>query len=150
MTGMTTASSVLAVTTARVGDQLRHLVLVGQEPDQGLERPAAQQGLLREVEQEAERDLAGHEEGDRGQERHRPAQEGAGEDADGRQDHRLEPDAEQPLHEVRAEVARIGQDVEVALRHAEVLRRADAADLDLERPRASRPDSGPGSSDLLV
>ena len=32
---------------------------------------------------------------------HRPAQERARADADGRQDHRLEPDAEQPLHVIR-------------------------------------------------
>ena len=53
MTGITIASSVLAVTTANVGDKLRQLVVVRQQPDQRLERAAAQQGLASEVEQEA-------------------------------------------------------------------------------------------------
>ena len=92
-----------------------------------------------ELEQEAEGDLPGHEERDRRQQGDRPAQERAGEDADGRQDHRLEPDAEEPLHEVGAEVARVRQDVQVALGHAQVLRRAEAADLDPQvAPRAGQ------------
>ena len=92
-----------------------------------------------ELQEEREGDLPPHEEGDRGQQGHRPAQEGPGEDPDGRQDHRLEPDAEEPLEEVRAEVARVGQDVQVALGHAQVLVHADAPDLDPEvAPRAGQ------------
>ena len=49
------------------------------------------------------------------QERHRPAQEGPGEHANSRQNHRLEPDPQQPLHEVLTEVARVGQEIEIAL-----------------------------------
>ena len=119
--------------------QLAHLVIVREQADQRLERAAAEEVLEGEFEQEGEGDLARHEEGDRGQERHGPAQERAGEDADRRQDHRLEPDAEEPLHEVRAEVARVGEQEEVALGHPEILRRADAVDLDHEVAAASRP-----------
>ncbi len=48
--------------------QLRHLIIVGQQTDQRLERPTAQQALAAEVDEERERHLAGHEERDRRQE----------------------------------------------------------------------------------
>ena len=44
----------------------------------------------------------------------------------------------------------VGQDVQVALGHAQVLGRADAADLDPEVAAASRPGSPPGGTRLLV
>ncbi len=81
---------------------------------------------------------------------HRPAQERAGEDADGGQDHGLEPDAEEPLHVVEAEVPRASQQVQVAFGHPQVLRRAQAADLDPQARRPSRPGSTAGSGTRLV
>ena len=62
--------------------------------------------------------------------------------------HRLEPDAEEPLHVVEAEVARGGEDIEVAFRHAQVLRLRQAANLDLQRPVGAR--ENPGGQHHLV
>ena len=110
---------------------------MGHEPDQRLERPAADEALEEDVLEDRDRDVAADEERDRRQERHRPAQERPGEHADGREDHRLQPDAEQAPHEVDAEVVGLREDVEVALRHAHVLGRRGATDLELHRPLAA-------------
>ena len=148
--GVRMASNVLATTTAGVGSsgltrfswvKVRMRASKGPPPTSSLERASCCKTAKPALPAMKKKSVV--RSGDR------PAQEGAGEDADGGEDHGLEPDAGEAAQVVRPEAAFGGQQVQVFLGHAEVLVGAQAAQFDGELATGAGQDAG-GQVSLVV